>query len=62
MSLMTRFEHGAIRKGFILEEVSMTTSDLPKFLCLDSSLYKNRLLCYSVTAYLICVHECLLAF
>lgn len=27
MSLMTRFEHGAIRKGFILEEVSMTTSD-----------------------------------
>ena len=21
MSLMTRFEHGAIRKGFILEEV-----------------------------------------
>ena len=22
MSLMTRFEHGAIRKGFILEEVS----------------------------------------
>ena len=28
MSLMTRFEHGAIRKGFILEEVSMTTSDL----------------------------------
>ena len=49
MSLMTRFEHGAIRKGFILEEVSMTTSDLSKFLCLDSSLYKNRLLCYGVT-------------
>ena len=23
MSLMTRFEHGAIRKGFILEEVSL---------------------------------------
>lgn len=23
MSLMTRFEHGAIRKGFILEEVSV---------------------------------------
>ena len=22
MSLMTRFEHGAIRKGFILEEVN----------------------------------------
>ena len=22
MSLMTRFEHGAIRKGFLLEEVS----------------------------------------
>lgn len=23
MSLMTRFEHGALRKGFILEEVSV---------------------------------------
>ena len=38
MSLMTRFEHGAIRKGFILEEVSMRTSDLSGFLFLDSSL------------------------
>ena len=30
MSLMTRFEHGAVRKGFILEEVSMSTSYLSK--------------------------------
>ena len=41
MSLMTRFEHGAVRKGFILEEVSMTTSDLSNFLLLESSLYRN---------------------
>lgn len=32
MSLMTRFEHGAVRKGFILEEVSMSTSDLSEFI------------------------------
>ena len=28
MSLMTRFEHGAIRKGFILEEVSVCVFSL----------------------------------
>ena len=32
MSLMTRFEHGAVRKGFILEEVSMCTSDMSFYL------------------------------
>ena len=41
MSLMTRFEHGAVRKGFILEEVSISTSDLSKFLFLENSLYSS---------------------
>lgn len=32
MSLMTRFEYGAIRRGFILEEVSIRTSAVSGFI------------------------------
>ena len=54
MSLMTRFEHGAVRKGFILEEVSVRTSDLSKIFGEKSLLELTVVWCdYQINVYIL---------